>query len=133
MPVTITWDALPKRAWKGVVNKLPGQIVALGSRQVGEIVCLIGNPGHELIPGTNVNAEILSESVDNVLTIPKEALRRDAKQQTGVYILDGDHLAWKSVTVGIGNITRMQVQGLQENAAVALISERTLKDGMIVQ
>jgi HlyD family secretion protein len=133
MPVSITWDALPKREWKGVVNKLPEQIVALGSRQVGEIVCLIGNPRHELIPGTNVNAEILSESVDNVLTIPKEALRRDAKQQTGVFLLAGDRLAWKSVAVGVSNITRVQVQGLQESDAVALISERTLKDGMQVQ
>jgi HlyD family secretion protein len=133
MPVSITWDALPKRQWKGVVNKLPGQIIALGSRQVGEIVCLIGNPRHELIPGTNVNAEILSESVDNVLTIPKEALRRDAKQQTGVFLLAGDRLAWKSVAVGVSNITRVQVQGLQESDVVALISERTLKDGMQVQ
>jgi HlyD family secretion protein len=133
MPVSITWDALPKREWKGVVNKLPEQIVALGSRQVGEIICLIGNPRHELIPGTNVNAEILSESVDNVLTIPKEALRRDAKQQTGVFLLAGDRLAWKSVAVGVSNITRVQVQGLQESDAVALISERTLKDGMQVQ
>ncbi|HEY4362157.1 MAG TPA: efflux RND transporter periplasmic adaptor subunit [Bryobacteraceae bacterium] len=133
MPVTITWDALPKREWKGAVNKLPGQIVALGSRQVGEIVCLIGNPGHELLPGTNVNAEILSESVNNVLTIPKEALRRDAKQQAGVFVLDGDHLAWKSVMVGLSNITRVQVQGLNEGDPVALISERSLKDGMPVQ
>jgi multidrug efflux pump subunit AcrA (membrane-fusion protein) len=96
-------------------------------------VCLIGNPGHELLPGTNVNAEILSESVNNVLTIPKEALRRDAKQQPGVFVLDGDHLAWKSVMVGLSNITRVQVQGLNEGDPVALISERSLKDGMPVQ
>jgi HlyD family secretion protein len=132
MPVAITWDALPKREWKGAVNKLPGQVIALGSRQVGEVVCLIGNPGRELIPGTNVNAEILSESVDNVLTIPKEALRRDGKQKTGVFLLNGDRLAWRSVSVGVSDITRTEVQGVQENDAVALISEKTLKDGMPV-
>jgi HlyD family secretion protein len=132
MPVTITWDALPKREWKGAVNKLPGQIIALGSRQVGEVVCLIENPHRELIPGTNVNAEILSESVDGVLTIPKEALRRDPKQKTGVFVLNGDHLAWRGVTVGVSNIARIEVQGLQESDAVALISEKTLKDGMQV-
>ena len=132
MPVNITWDALPKREWKGTVNKLPAEIIALGSRQVGEVVCLIGNPGRELIPGTNVNAEILSESIDNVLTIPKEALRRDDQQKTGVYILDGARLAWRGVSVGVSNITRTQVQGLQDHDAVALISEKALKDGMLV-
>jgi HlyD family secretion protein len=124
MHVTITWDALPKREWKGTVNKLPGQIIALGSRQVGEVVCLIENPRRELIPGTNVNAEILSESVDGVLTIPKEALRRDGKQKAGVFV--------RGVTVGVSNITRIEVQGVQERDAVALISEKTLKDGMQV-
>ena len=37
MPVGITWDAMPGRQWKGVVDKTPTQIVALGTRQVGEV------------------------------------------------------------------------------------------------
>ena len=30
MPVRITWDALPGREWKGAVNKMPEQVIALG-------------------------------------------------------------------------------------------------------
>ncbi|MEO7146014.1 MAG: efflux RND transporter periplasmic adaptor subunit, partial [Bryobacteraceae bacterium] len=71
MPVVITWDALPGRQWSGTVEKLPTQIVALGTRQVGEVGCIIGNPGNDLLPGTNVNVEIRSKVVPDALTLPK--------------------------------------------------------------
>ncbi|HEY6344189.1 MAG TPA: efflux RND transporter periplasmic adaptor subunit [Bryobacteraceae bacterium] len=132
MQVSITWDALPGRVWMGAVDKTPVQIVALGSRQVGEVVCLIENPHRDLLPGSNVNAEIRTESVDNALTIPKEALRREGGQ-TGVYLLEDSHLAWRPVKVGVNNTTRTQVEGLQEGDAVALLNDKPLRDGMEVR
>ena len=60
--VRITWDALPGREWTGMVEKRPTEVVPLGSRQVGEVLCTIGNPNRELVPGTNVNAFILTKS-----------------------------------------------------------------------
>lgn len=133
MPVKITWDALPGRVWSGAVDRTPTQIVPLGSRQVGEVVCLIENPNRDLLPGTNVNAEIRSESVDNALTIPKEAVRRELGQ-AGVYVLDsGDRLEWRKIALGINSTTRTQVDGLKEGDAVALITEKPLKDGMVVK
>jgi RND family efflux transporter MFP subunit len=132
MPVTITWDALPGRVWKGSVDQTPVQIVSLGTRQVGEVVCLIENPDRDLLPGTNVNAEIKSESVAGALTIPKEAVRRE-RGQTGVYVLDADHIAWRKVAIGINNTTRAQVEGLNDGDAVALLTDKQLKDGMTVK
>jgi HlyD family secretion protein len=133
MPVRITWDAAPGRDWKGVVNKLPTQVTALGTRQVGEIVCLIDNPRRELLPGTNVNVDIRAESAENALTIPKEALRNE-KGQEGVYVLHGDAVQWKTVALGIGNTTRTQVtSGLNQDDAVALLADKTLRDGMPVK
>jgi HlyD family secretion protein len=133
MPVRITWDALSGRDWKGVVNKLTTQVVALGTRQVGEVVCLIENPQRELLPGTNVNVEIRAESAENALTIPKEALRNE-KGQEGVYLLAGEAIQWRPVKLGIDNTTRTQVtSGLSEGDSVALLVEKTLKDWMTVQ
>jgi HlyD family secretion protein len=63
-PVTITWDALPGRQWHGKVSRKPVSIQALGSRQVGEVVCTIENVGRALIPGTNLNAEIRTAVVE---------------------------------------------------------------------
>jgi len=132
MPVMITWDAMPGRQWKGEVDKTATQIVALGTRQVGEVVCLIENPNDELLPGTNVNAEIRAQTIDGALTVPKEAVRRELGQ-AGVFVLAGGHAVWKKVTLGIESTTRVQVQGLNEGDPIALPSDKPLADGMAVR
>src|SRR4029077_4953111 len=48
--VIITWDAWPGHRWKGEVDKLPTQVVPLGTRQVGEVGCTIENPDRDLLP-----------------------------------------------------------------------------------
>jgi HlyD family secretion protein len=132
LPVSIAWDALPGRTWKGTVDKTPTQIEALGSRQVGQVLCVIENPDRDLLPGTNVTAEIRAESVQNALTIPREAIRRELGQ-AGVFILSGDRVAWKKITMGIGNTTRAQVEGISEGDSIALLTEKPLKEGMQVK
>ncbi len=132
-PVTITWDALPGRAWQGTVERKPANIVPLGSRQVGEVLCTIDNPGRALLPGTNVDAHIRTATVDHALTIPKECLRRNASG-VGVFALRGDRLAWRAVQTGASSVTRVQIlAGLAEGAEVALPTELTLHDGEIVR
>jgi multidrug efflux pump subunit AcrA (membrane-fusion protein) len=132
MPVRITWDALAGREWTGVVNKLPTEVTALATRQVGAVECLIDNPKRELLPGANVNVEIRAESVENALTIPKEALRNE-KGQEGVYVLRGDLIQWQAVKLGLDNTTRTQVtNGLNDGDSVALLFEKPLRDGMPV-
>jgi HlyD family secretion protein len=131
-PVTITWQALPGREWAGTVEKKPADIEALGSRQVGQVICDIDNPGHVLIPGTNVDATIRTAVVDGALTIPKEALRHDA---TGDYVfrLQGDTLERRRVKSGASSVTRIQIaDGLAEGDAVAMPSDTPLKAGLKV-
>ena len=131
-PVTITWDALPGRAWQGTVERKPANIVAMGSRQVGEVLCTIDNPGRVLVPGTNVDAHIRTATVANALTIPKECLRRDANG-LGVFALRGGRLAWQAVTTGVSSVTRVQIlEGLADGDAVALPTALTLRNGELV-
>jgi hypothetical protein len=66
------------------------------------------------------------------LTIPKEGTRAE-HGQSGVYILSGAQLAWKPIKTGVANTTRVQVAGLNEGDAVALFSEKPLKDGQVVK
>ena len=131
--VRITWDALPGKEWTGVVEKLPTEIVALGSRQVGEVLCTIGNPMRELLPGTNVNAFILTQVVENALTVPKTSVRRE--NGTGVYVLGQDNtLRWQSVRLGASDALRIEVvSGLSDGDAVAEAPEQSLKNGERVQ
>jgi len=132
IPVTITWDALPGKEWQGTVERVPTQIVALGTRQVGEVSAIIENPGLDLPAGANINATIRSGVAENALAIPKEALRREANQ-TGVFVLEQDKVLWRPVKTGISSVTRVQIlEGLSEGAAVALPAAVALSDGATV-
>jgi HlyD family secretion protein len=130
--VRITWDALPGKEWTGTVEKRPSEIVALGSRQVGEVLCTIANAGLQLVPGTNVNAFILTQVVNNALTIPKEAVRRD--NGVGVYLLQPDAtVKWQPVTTGASSTLRVEIlSGLKDGDQVAGSSEQALKSGQKV-
>jgi HlyD family secretion protein len=128
-PVTITWDALPGRQWQGKVEKIPVAIQALGSRQVGEVICAIGNQGRALIPGTNVNAEIRTAVAENALVIPKETLRHDI-QGDYVFALKGDQIERRTVKKGAASVTQVQIlEGLSDSDAVALPADISLKAG----
>ena len=131
--VNITWDALPGHRWKGEVDKLPTQIVPLGTREVGEVGCVIENPQRDLIPNANINAEIQATVVEKALAVPKEAIRREGSE-TGVYLLQGDRVVWRKVGLGVSSYTKSQViSGVSDGDAVALPTERPLKNGSKVE
>jgi len=128
-PVTITWDALPGRQWRGQVDKKPVAVQALGSRQVGEVICSIANDERSLIPGTNVNAEIRTAVVENALVVPKETLRHDSSGDY-VFALKGDTIERRAVKKGVSSLTMVQVaEGLADTDAVALPSDSPVKPG----
>lgn len=132
-PVTVTWDALPRKEWRGAVERLPRQIVSLGSRQVGEVVSIVENPALELPAGANVNARIVLQTIENAISIPKEALRREGDKY-GVFVVNGDRVHWRAVETGATSVTRIEIRsGLREGERIALAGEETLRDGMNVR
>jgi HlyD family secretion protein len=133
LPVTISWDALPGVTWSGVVDKIPTQIVPLGTRQVGEVLCTIDNTNHKLAPGANIDAQIRTGVAPNALTIPKEAVRREGVD-SGVLLLSGNRVTWRKIAAGVNSTTRSQVvSGLSEGESIALPIEQPLKDGDLVK
>ena len=127
--VRITWDALPGKEWNGSVEKRPSEVIALGTRQVGEVLCTIDNAAHDLVPGTNINAFILTQVVNNALTIPKEAVRRE--NGIGVYVLQPDStVRWQPVRTGASDALRVEVvSGLKDGDQVAEPTDAALKNG----
>jgi HlyD family secretion protein len=131
--VTITWEAAPGHQWKGEVDKLPTQVVPLGTRQVGEVGCVIENPARDLLPNANIDASIQATVVANALTLPKETLRRQGSE-TGVLLLQGDRVVWRKVSLGVSSYTKSAVlSGLAEGDAVALPTEKPIKSGSKVE
>ncbi|HXE12314.1 MAG TPA: efflux RND transporter periplasmic adaptor subunit [Bryobacteraceae bacterium] len=132
MPVTITWQARPGQVWQGHVTQTPTEVTALQSRQVGVVTCIIENPNHDLLPGTNIDANIISKVVQNVLSIPKQALQTTASG-AGVWKLDGNIIHWQAVTAGVSNIADVEIKsGLAQGDRVVLPSDATLENGMHV-
>jgi HlyD family secretion protein len=128
-PVKITWDALPGASWTGAVDQTPTEVVALGTRQVGEVRCVIENADGKLVPGTNVIAEIRTSLAPNALTVPKECVRREGAVSTAL-VLTGDRVSSRKISLGASSATRAQIaSGLNEGESVALPVEFPLKDG----
>ncbi len=137
MPVSITWDARPGQKWWGRVNKLPTEVIALGTRTVGEVTTIVENPNHDLLPGVTVNATIISQVVNGALSIPKAALR-NIRGKSGVYKLAGKSLAWTPVETGISDVNNVQIlAGLQPGDYVAdrvvAPSDAEIREGMRVR
>jgi HlyD family secretion protein len=108
MPVSITWDARPGQKWWGRVDKLPTQVIALGTRTVGEVTTVVDNPNHDLLPGVTVNATIISQVVKDALSIPKAGLRT-INGTDGVYKLVGKTVVWTPVKTGVSDINNVQI------------------------
>lgn len=133
VPVVITWEARPDLSWTGRVDQMPTQIVALGTRQVGEVLCLIDNPKRELLPGVNVNAEILSKVVKDAISIPKQGLHYESRGK-GVYKLTSDdQVQWQPVSVGVSDINNVEIlSGLKVDDRIVLPSDVEVKENQHV-
>jgi HlyD family secretion protein len=133
MPVRITWDARPGREWWGRVDRLPTQVVAQGTRTVGEVTTIVENPNHDLLPGVTVNATVVSAVVKDALAIPKAALRT-FRGASGVYKLSGRTVVWTPVKTGVSDVNNVQIlSGLQLRDRVAEQSgDIEIRNGMRV-
>jgi HlyD family secretion protein len=123
----ITWDAVPGRIWTGTVATLPATVKLRGTRNVGEATIDLDNEDYKLLPNTNVSVGIIVAQHDNVLTIPREALRQD-ESGPFVYQITNNKLRRHPVGVAASNLTKVEVSsGLSDKDLVALNSTSNLK------
>lgn len=138
--VLITWDALPGRVWHGKTAQIPKQVVARGSRSVGELLAAVDNSKLELLPNINVNVRINSRERLGVLSLPRGAVQIDGSHHY-VYVIrdpalavNRSHVERREIRVGISSPTNYEIlSGVNEGEMVALPGDVDLKDGMAVQ
>jgi len=131
--VVVTWDALPGRTWTGKTEILPRQVVALGTRNVGELLCTIENQGMELIPNTTVDVRIEIDERAGALVVPRGAVQIDGTHRY-VYRLDGGRLHRTEIRVGLSNATQFEVlSGITEGDTLALPGDTALRNNMAVR
>jgi HlyD family secretion protein len=137
LPVRITWDALPDNSWQGRTEMVPKQVVARGSRSVGELLCSVDNAKLHLLPNTNVNVKINSKERMNVITVPRGAVETENGKRYVFVVQNGvgnSSLEKREIQVGIADANSFEVvSGLKGNEIVALPGDVDLKNGMIVK
>jgi HlyD family secretion protein len=131
--VEIFWDAHPDRVWAGRTEVVPKQVVAHGTRNVGELLCSVSNDRLDLIPNTTVDVRIHISERPNVLVIPRGALFIDGGKRY-VYLVQDNRLHRRDIKVGIANPTMIEVlSGLQESDQVALPGDVSLKENLRIR
>lgn len=131
--VKITWDALPDRTWTGKTEQIPQQVIARGTRSIGEVLCSVDNEKLELLPDVNVDVQILVQQKNDALAVPRGAIRTEQGKHF-VLVLDGERLRRREVVLGMADPTSYEVvSGLGEDDQVALSSNLDLRDGTVVR
>jgi HlyD family secretion protein len=134
--VIVTWDAMPNRTWSGQTAQVPREIVAHGTRMVGELLCALDNNDQKLVPNTNVNVRIEEQTRYNVVVVPRGAISFEGAKRY-VYVVDPglqvSTLHKREVQLGISDSTSDEVvSGLNAGDVIALTSNIEPRDGMIV-
>jgi HlyD family secretion protein len=119
-PIAVTWDAVPGRTWEGKVDAIPSTVKLRGSRNVGETTCILDNQDLKLLPNVNVGVTIVSAVHDNVLVVPREAVRMDDSKPYVLQIV-GHELRRREVETSISNLTQVEItRGLSANDVIAI-------------
>ena len=134
-PVRIVWDAKPDRVWHGHVTQAPTTITNVGSRNVGECLISVDDADGDLLPNTNVTVTVTTMERSGVLSLPREALHTDGASNF-VYRIVGGKLVRTPVSVGVVNLTRIEITGgVKQGDIVALgaTTDTDLQDGLSVR
>ncbi len=121
-PIEITWDAVPGRVWQATVTAIPSTVKLRGARNVGETTSIVDNRDLKLLPNINVGVAIVTAERDNVLVVPREAVRMDDSKPY-VLLIAGHELKRREVETSLSNLTQVQVtRGLAARDVVAINS-----------
>ena len=119
-PMEITWDAVPGHVWRSAVTALPSTVKLRGSRNVGETTSIVDNKDLKLLPNINVGVTIVAAEHDNVLIVPREAVRMDDSKPYVLQIV-GHELKRREVETSLSNLTQIEVtRGLSAKDVVAI-------------
>src|SRR6202158_5702458 len=119
-PIEIAWDAVPGRVWRAAVTAIPSTVKLRGSRNVGETTSIVDNKDLKLLPNINVGVTIIAAEHDNVLVVPREAVRMDDAKPY-VLLVAGHELKRRNVETSLSNLTQVEItHGLSAKDVIAI-------------
>jgi RND family efflux transporter MFP subunit len=131
--MSITSNAYPDRSWSARVSELVPHVIVRDNRSVSEGLALVDPPTDGLVPGMNVDVDIIVDDVPDALQIPAAAIYTD-DGRTFVYRIAEGHALWTPVTLGRSSIGAVEILGgLQAKDQVIVGSSNGLRDGSRVE
>ena len=132
--VRITSNAYPNQSWSAFVSEVIPHVVVRESRSISEGIARVEPPTAGLVPGMNVDVEIVVDEASDALQIPAEAIFTE-NGGTFVYLVTdswvrGSRAYRTPVTLGRATVASLEVvAGLQPDDIVAVGPVGDLADG----
>ncbi|HYC49986.1 MAG TPA: efflux RND transporter periplasmic adaptor subunit [Gemmatimonadaceae bacterium] len=129
-PVTFTLDAYPNQVYRGRVARMD-PTADPGTRQVGVYVRL-ANPNNRIVGGQFARGTIETGSSLSAVVIPEVALANRTGNAATVFVLNGNRVSRRSVTVGERDAASGRIavlNGLQAGERVLLNPTSDITDG----
>lgn len=130
----ITSAALPDKTYQGTITKIAAEAIEKEGSTDDEMVVPVEitlESSEELKIGYTVNADIILQEKNDVITLPLQAIMSDGEQKY-VYQVQQDYLVKTPVTLGLYGDNSVEItQGLESGATVVAnpldVSEKDIK------
>jgi HlyD family secretion protein len=100
-PADVTLDALPDGNFKGKVSRISPKATVVSNIAVFYVRVRLENPNRVLRPGMSAEAEIISQQIDNALTVSKRAVET-VRNRAYVQVLGKDGITQERTRVRTG-------------------------------
>ena len=128
-------DAVPNRRFSGKVIEVgTSALTTTNSGAAGrefKVVIRIDQPDSGLRPGLTCDAEILTEVLEKVVTVPLQAVvlrDREGKEQAGVFLAQEGVARFQSVSPGVIGGLDISVEGISTGDPVIIGPFQVLRD-----
>jgi RND family efflux transporter MFP subunit len=129
-PITFAVDAYPGRQFTGTIRYVSPTLQA--DRRALTVEAVVPNPGNDLKPGLFATARIQQPKPTPATLVPATAVRTSAGAGR-VYVVNGDHVEERVVTVGQSVDDLIEVSsGVRPGERVATTNIAQLSDGSAV-
>ena len=127
--VRITSNAFSDRSWSGLVSEVTPHVVVRESRSISEGLARVEPPTEGLVPGMNVDVEIVVAESARALQVPAEAVFREGGTPF-VFRIQRGRARRSPVTLGLETVTAVEVvEGLEPDDRVVVGPLRGIEDG----
>lgn len=132
-PIRVFSNAHPSRVWNGKVTEIIPNIEIKQNRAIAEALAEVEPPVAGLVPGMNVDVDIVVAEADAVLQIPAAAVANDGRGPF-VYRIEGDRVRVAFVQLGLTSITAAEIMtGLEVGDRIVRGPLTDLHDGMRIE